>query len=130
MNTIYGESPEIQMNDGYAANGGISLFSTREAGETITSSDQGGEQVFGGRILWEITDNGDGTYSGGITGVDWCREQYTEDNPFINYTNEQIWNIAEQNRNLNQIFSEFRSIYGFAEYIDLNRHKCIAGTPY
>ena len=42
METIYGESPEIYKEEGYESNGGIALFSVRNGGETITSSDQGG----------------------------------------------------------------------------------------
>lgn len=130
MNTIYGESPEIRVEDGYAANGGVSLFSTRSAGETITSSDQSGEQIVGGRILWWITDIGDGSYAGGITGSGWCREDYPYDNPFKNYTDAQIWDEAEQSRNLNKIFAEFNDIWLFASHVANTHSACMSGTPY
>lgn len=128
MSTIYGESPEIQPEDGYAANGGVALFSTRSAGETITSSDQGGEHVVGGRILWSITDLGNDEYQGGITGVDWMPDY--SGNPFNNFTNAQIWEIASANRNLNVIFNQFSNPFDFAGYVYEYRRDCMSGTPY
>lgn len=118
------------MADGYAANGGISLFSTRETGDTITSSDQGGDHILGGRILWWITNNGDNTFGGGITGSGWCREDYTEDNPFIRYADQQIWNIASRDGNLDTIFSEFQDIWMFASHVNRVHPDCMSGSPF
>ena len=130
METIYGESPEIQAYDGYATNGRIALFSAENGGETITSSDQDGEHVVGGKILWTITNNGNGNYSGGITNSGWRFEDYEGFNPFSNYTESEIWGIASRNRNLNVIFDQFEDIYLFAHYIDTYHHQCIAGKIY
>lgn len=134
METLYGESPEIQMDDGYGRSGGIALYSAGDGGrETITSSDQGGEEVVGGRVLWEITDLGNGNYSGGITGENWMPEYICPSgapNPFNQYTSAQIWDIAFNDRNLNKIFDQFENPFDFASYVYENRRQCIAGSPF
>ena len=53
--------------------------------------------------MWTITRNDDGSITGGITGINWCPE-YTSDNPFLNMTAQQIWDIADQYKNLDVIF--------------------------
>ena len=40
MNTIYGESPEIQFDDSYNQNGGVALFSANEDGEAVQDSNR------------------------------------------------------------------------------------------
>lgn len=129
METIYGESPEIYKEEGYESNGGIALFSARNGGETITSSDQGGEQEVGGKILWTITKNDDGSITGGITGIDWC-PGYTSDNPFLKMTKDEIWDIAYRDKNLDVIFNQIESPYAFADYVDETRHQCMSGNPW
>lgn len=98
MDTIYGESPELQTNDSYA-NSGIALYSTGEGDQTITggSGNQGGvptSSVF----YWSITRSGvapDYSYSGGITGSDTFGFGFNESSsPFYNKTYADVWNAA------------------------------------
>lgn len=119
MNTIYGESPEIQVGDSYSRNGGISLFSAGddEGGETITGGSGGsGSYPTSSRIYWSITRVPDSAqpdgyiYSGGITGVS-CFTDMPQ-SPFADPRFDEpskIWSIAETNNNLNIIFDEWNS---------------------
>lgn len=111
MSTIYGESPDIQIDDSYSVNGGIALFSAGGDDTTITggSGDNPGEAQTSARIKWSITVNENGTYiSGGITGSnDWMRG--TADSPFTNYTDQQLADIAVRNNNLNEVFVEWNA---------------------
>ena len=77
MDTLYGESPEIQIESSYTRNGGIAVFSANngdtQTGGSIQNPD--GSYFEGYQVLWTITrtNNGDGTYSytGGVTGLGW-----------------------------------------------------------
>lgn len=134
MSTIYGESPEIQPEDGYSSNGGVALYSARNGGGTITSSDKGGEQVIGGRILWTITYNGGdpesaNSYSGGITNQGWCTG-YDEDNPFIAAGWQRLWEVASRDGDLDAIFSQLVRPYHFADYVAQNQPSCMSGNPW
>lgn len=107
MSTIYGESPALQVNgEGYLEDGGIAMYSADGGGGTIS----GGSNEYGSydsefRIYWTITDNGDGTYSGGVTGVSW----FTEAGPFAGVTDvSKIWDAA-QDANLVEYFGPWNS---------------------
>lgn len=117
METLYGESPEIQMDDGYGRSGGIALYSAGDGdGETITGgSGNQGSFPTSARIYWTITriPTGDDQYSyeGGITGVSWFFDD--SNSPFYpeEYDTEaEIWAIASANNgNLDIIFEEWNS---------------------
>lgn len=138
MSTIYGESPEIQMEDGYSSNGGVALYSADNNGAgTITSSNQDGGQPIGGRILWTITYNGgdstsEDSYTGGITAIDWICAGYLGRNPFADMSKADIWNTARSNGNLDTIFEQLTlpESFSFAFWIAENRSQCISGVPY
>lgn len=107
MGTIYGESPALQVNgDGYLEDGGIAMYSADSGGGTISGgSNEDGSYDSEFRIYWTITDNGDGTYSGGVTGVSW----FTERGPFLNVTNiSEIWTAA-QDANLVEYFGPWNN---------------------
>ncbi|OUN30268.1 hypothetical protein [Blautia sp. An81] len=107
MGTIYGESPALQVNgDGYLEDGGIAMYSADSGGGTISGgSNEDGSYDSEFRIYWTITDNGDGTYSGGVTGVSW----FTETGPFLNVTNiSEIWTAA-QDANLVEYFGPWNN---------------------
>ena len=138
MSTIYGESPEIQMEDGYSSNGGVALYLADNNGAgTITSSNQDGGQPIGGRILWTITYNGgdstsEDSYTGGITAIDWTCNTYDGYNPFANMTEAEIWNTARTYGDLDTIFGRLSltESFSFALWIAENRSQCISGVPY
>ena len=146
METIYGESPEIYADDGYAANSGIALFSASSGSNedgTITggSDDNDGSQPTSSRIYWTITRETlpDGTvrYTGGITGVGWYNGKddtaYNEYSPFVGYELEDIWNIASRDNNLSAIFREWNNKFHFGDIstfigqIYENNPSCIDG---
>lgn len=68
METLYGESPEYLYED----QGGIAVMSDDSPGTVSGGSRDDPSGVVGvpTRILWTITNLGNGQYSGGITGVD------------------------------------------------------------
>lgn len=116
MGTIYGESPALQVNgDGYLEDGGIAMYSAESGGGTIS----GGSNEYGSydsefRIYWTITDNGDGTYSGGVTGVDW----FTDRGPFNGVTDiSAIWHAA-QDANLVEYFGPWNSSTNSLDKLD------------
>lgn len=97
METLYGESLEIQTGDSYGSNGGIALFSTGD--ETITGgSDNEGSSVTSSRFYWSITRSGEEpnyTYSGGITGSDTFNFGFKEPtSPFYGFDYSAVWQAA------------------------------------
>lgn len=107
METIYGESQEIQIEDGYSENGGIALFSTGD--DTITGgSGNDGSYPTSTRIRWTVTRTPDGSedgysYVGGITE---SNSWYTGDSnsPFYGVDEEEIGRRAFADGNLNYYF--------------------------
>lgn len=147
MNTIQGESPEIQIDDSYSRNGGISLFSVEndEGGETITGGSGGsGSYPTSSRIYWTITrvsdpsQPGGYSYSGGITGVSWFTE--VSQSPFANSKYDEpseIWYIADTYGNINMIFDEWNSDVShegetkrsyFMYFLSVNARGCSSTT--
>lgn len=55
METIYGESAEIQVNDGYSNGGGIALYSADDSGTISGGSNDEGSVQTSARIYWTIT---------------------------------------------------------------------------
>ncbi|MDM8236731.1 hypothetical protein [[Ruminococcus] torques] len=99
METIYGESPEIQANDTYSSGGGISLFSAGDGDETLTGgSGNDGSTETSARYYWSITRSGvepDYTYSGGITGSDPFGFGFNESSsPFYQSSYKDVWEVA------------------------------------
>lgn len=97
METLYGESPEIQIDDGYGTNGGIALYSAGDgSSETITGgSGNDGSSTTSSRYYWSITRTGiepTYTYSGGITGESFFFGENSS--PFVNMDYQTIWNIV------------------------------------
>lgn len=120
METIYGESSEIQTNDTYSSGGGISLFSAGDDGETIVggSGDQGSNPT-SARIYWEMTrtPNGSGgyTYSGGISNVSWYTEVPTSPFAVPPYNDPaKLWEIASGTGSLNEVFDAWNEDQGDA----------------
>lgn len=118
METLYGESPEIQMDDGYGRSGGIALYSAGdEGGDTITGgSGDSGSYPTSSRIFWTITRVGDPSqtggysYSGGISGVSWFEKEPTSPFNDTRYDEpNEIWAIASTSENLNVIFDEWNA---------------------
>ena len=119
METLYGESPEIQMDDGYGRSGGIALYSAGDGdGETITGgSGNEGSNPSSSRIYWTITRIPDASqpggyrYEGGITGNGWFFN--VEESPFAvaPYKDNPavIWNVAATNNSLNIIFDAWNA---------------------
>lgn len=143
METLYGESPEIQMDDGYDANNGIALFSANSdtGGETITSSsgDQGGSQEIPGKILWSITRYSEGTgyrYEGGFTGQGWADEYFetrNETNPFTTAGWDALWTTASTEHNLDIYFAQVEYSFSLAGYLEERSAEypgCVVGSPY
>lgn len=107
----------------YENDGGISLFSVEPPEGAITGGSgdpEGGSGATSTRIRWWITDEGNGSYDGGITGVGWFRKTDAVnpnlsgyDGPFENYTDEEIYNTAvSSGGNLNSIFNEWNTMHG------------------
>lgn len=107
----------------YENDGGISLFSVEPPEGAITGGSgdlEGGSGATSTRIRWWITDEGNGNYGGGITGVGWFRSTDSVhpnnsgyDGPFENYTDEQIYTIASTSGgNLNTIFNAWNTAHG------------------
>lgn len=111
MDTLYGESPEIQIESSYTRNGGIAVFSANngdtQTGGSIYNPD--GSYFEGYQVLWTITrtDNGDGTYSytGGVTGQKWFTDEV--ESPFYQADIADIGKEAFEAGNLNTYFSEW-----------------------
>ena len=97
METLYGESPEIQIDDGYGTNGGIALYSAGDGdGETITGGSGGGEGSYptSSRYYWSITrigTEGAYTYTGGMSG-----NSFYTDRPFSPFYNVPLSDIWEE----------------------------------
>lgn len=117
MSTIYGESPDIQIDDSYSANGGIALFSAGGDDTTITggSGDNPGEAQTSARIKWSITVDENNQYvTGGITGSDdWMRD--TLYSPFTDYDNQQLADYAVNDNNLNTVFLAWNNQYNVGQ---------------
>lgn len=110
METIYGESPEMQTGETYSNNGGIALFAVD--GDTVTGGsgdDEGGAYPTSTRIRWTATRTPDTsveggyTYVGGITGEHgWYT--YDQHSPFCGYDEKKIYEHAFEYGNLNYYF--------------------------
>ena len=107
MNTIYGESPEIQFDDSYSRNDGIAMYAIdgdTETGGSIYNPD--GSYFDGYKVLWTITrtSNDDGTfsYSGGVTNQDWFTDKV--ESPFYLADIQEIGAEAFRVGNLNSYF--------------------------
>lgn len=109
MDTLYGESPEIQIESSYTRNGGIALFSAN-SGDTTTGGsiyNPDGSYFDGYQVLWTITrtPNGDSgyDYSGGVTGQEWFLDK--QESPFYGALIDEIGQAAFTAGNLNKYFS-------------------------
>lgn len=108
METIYGESAEIQVNDGYSNGGGIALYAADDSTISGGSGDEGSVQT-SARIYWTITRTGEAgnyQYQGGITGISWFTE--VDESPFAVPPYDDpatIWEIASRDNNLNEVFN-------------------------
>ena len=113
METIYGESAEIQVNDGYSNGGGIALYSADDSGTISGGSNDEGSVQTSARIYWTITrtEGPEGfQYTGGITGVSWFTE--IPQSPFaVSPYNDPatIWDIASRDNNLNEVFNAWNA---------------------
>lgn len=109
MDTLHGESPEIQIESSYTRNGGIAVFSANngdtQTGGSIYNPD--GSYFDGYQVLWTITrtENADGTYSytGGVTGQGWFTND--KESPFYLANIADIGAEAFNVGNLNKYFS-------------------------
>ena len=134
MNTIYGESPEIQVDDTYA-NGGIALYSAGDGDQTITGgSDNQGSTETSSRFYWTITRSGvdpDYTYSGGITGSDTFGFGFNESSsPFYNSSYEAVWAMASTAGSLDGFFQPWNATTSEGikhDFIGLVLDSCPAG---
>lgn len=118
METIYGESPEIQIDNSYASNGGIAMFSVGDDGNTTMtggSGDKPGETETSARIRWSITVNANNEYvTGGITGSnDWMKG--TLNSPFAGWEDQALANAALNDGTLNEVFDPWNSSHNFGE---------------
>ena len=105
----------------YSNEGGISLFAAEppDSGAIVGGSDDPaeGSGATATRLKWWILDNGDGTYSGGITGEGWFRtmdgaefaSQYP--GPFEGKSDSEIYQIALTDGNLNVLFDAWNSAH-------------------
>lgn len=133
MSTIYGESPEIQLEgEGYMGERGIALYSTdSNSGGTISggSNTEGiYESMF--QIFWTITWDGAETYEGGITGVNWFVNH--ELSPFnsnisgMSSEESEIWSNAIDDNALWEYFIPWNNKttssqkVAFLSYLDTN----------
>lgn len=110
MNRIEGISEVYS----YGKEGGIALFSNEPPEGAISGgSGNEGTQTQATRIRWWILKNPDGSYSGGITGVGWFQNvsQYGQsvDGPFDGVTEDEIYETAERDKNLNYYFGPWNS---------------------
>lgn len=113
METIYGESTEIQIEENYSNGGGISLFSVSDEGDTITGgSGNDGSYPTSTRIRWTVTrysdDSEDGYgYIGGISGDNgWYTNN--ENSPFFGVEDEEdIARHAFNEGNLQDYFDKW-----------------------
>lgn len=114
MEQLYGESPEIHIEESYNTNGGIALFSTNSDDTVTGGSGNEGEYPTSTRIRWEVTRTADGSpdgylYTGGISGNNgW----YTEDpnSPFYGIVDiEDICEYAFEHKNLNYYFDAWNA---------------------
>ena len=116
METLYGESPEIQTNDTYSNSGGIALFSAGDGDETLTGgSGNDGSTTTSARYFWSITRSGeapDYTYSGGITGSDAFGFGFSMDSsPFYNSDYPTVW-AAASSGSLDSFFQPWNKTAG------------------
>lgn len=136
MSIISGESPEMQMDNSYSNNGGVALFSVGEGeGGTITggSGDTPGDYETSARIRWSITVDEAGKYvEGGITGNNgWMREN--ADSPFVNYTDQQLADMAVNTGTLNDVFTAWNAdgdlgkVFTFMAYAWERYPSCVTG---
>lgn len=119
---MYGESTVYSYGD----SGGISLMSVEPPDEAIVGPSGDLDQGSGAtatRFRWWISANGDGTYSGGISGVSWFRSTDPEPHkgnatypgPFENMTDEEIYQEVLINAGtLNSVFKRWNDTYGVA----------------
>ena len=114
MEQLYGESPDIYIEESYNTSGGIALFSTNSDDTVTGGSGNEGEYPTSTRIRWEVTrtadDSPDGySYTGGISGNNgW----YTADlnSPFFGIEDiEDICEYAFEYRNLNHYFDAWNA---------------------
>lgn len=113
MDTIYGESPEIQVEDLYA-NGGIALYSAGDGDETITGgSGNQGSSATSSRFYWSITRSGvapNYTYSGGLTGSESFGFGFNESlSPFYGYSYADVWATASSVGTLDSYFQTWNA---------------------
>ena len=138
MATIYGESPEIQIDNSYWENGGIAVMSVGDGeGGTITggSGDNEGEQETSARIKWSITVDADGNYlAGGITGAtdddSWMRTD--SNSPFIHFTDQELANMAISDGNLGKVFifwndGDLEKVFTFMASAWAKTPNCVTG---
>ena len=111
MEQLYGESPEIRIEESYNTNGGIALFSTNDDDTITGGSGNEGEYPTSTRIRWEITrilnEDGTYTYTGGVTGGANLDDPWYVDNmnsPFYNVDINDIGTVAFRDKNLNYYF--------------------------
>ncbi len=113
MEQLYGESPEIRIEDSYARNGGISVMAANDEDNKFTGGsiwDEEGHYFEGYRILWQIQQISENEYSGGVTNIGWYFND--SDSPFYgldaNGNGEQIiFEEAKNTGNLNSFFSKW-----------------------
>lgn len=116
MNRIEGISEVYS----YGKEGGIALFSTEPPDGAISGgSGNEGTQTQATRIRWWILRNEDGSYSGGITGMGWFQNvtQYGQSvaGPFDGKTEDQIYEAAQTDGNLNDFFGPWNSAHSSEE---------------
>lgn len=111
MNKVLGESTVYS----YEQMGGIALYATDPPEGAIVGGSGDSSEGSGAvatRIRWWIAFDGTG-YSGGITGISWFRtsDGYTLDytGPFEGITDQQIYDYASNNGNLNEYFNNWNS---------------------
>lgn len=105
----------------YSNEGGIALFAADppESGAIVGGSrnPEEGSGATATRLRWWIMANGDGTYSGGITGEGWFRSSDGVDfaqsypGPFEGKTDEEIYEIASTAGNLNSLFDAWNNAH-------------------
>lgn len=92
------------------------MYSADDEGPITGGSSEGGDYTSGMRVLWSIERNGDGTYTGGITSVDWFFSDSRS--PFYEKTEEEIYAEASANGHLNNTFSAWSGRVSFNDRIN------------
>lgn len=115
MSTINGESQPIIIDEEYSNNGGIALFSTNAGGTVSGGSSEEGSYNSIFRIYWTITYDGGTSYTGGITGNSWHKENSLS--PFHNAIDSEIW-VAAQDGNLSEYFGPWNTATSDEEKVD------------